>query len=174
MSSFSSKTSTPKLSHLLTSSVKPANSLLRRLDPITHDHRQLAKPLSHRSFTSLGRQSSQCSPHHAPSTRLSRSCLFPPRAFSTSQPQYKLRTVQQVKSRGMTGPFNLRAAVLFLTAAGLLTVYFRHEKDRLERKKIADMSKGIGRPLIGGPFVLKDTDGAEWTEEKLKGGFTLV
>ncbi|KAI4165288.1 MAG: hypothetical protein LQ342_001156 [Letrouitia transgressa] len=74
----------------------------------------------------------------------------------------------------MTGPFNLRAAVLFLTAAGLLTVYFRHEKDRLERKKIADMSKGIGRPLIGGPFVLKDTDGAEWTEEKLKGGFTLV
>ncbi|KAI4210411.1 MAG: hypothetical protein LQ351_006778, partial [Letrouitia transgressa] len=158
MSVLSSRAPTLKLSHLFPSSVKSADSIARQLDPVSNNHYRLAKPLFQRSFTSLGRQ-----PY-----------LFSPRTFSTSQPQYKLRTVQQVKSRGMTGPFNLRAAVLFLTAAGLLTVYFRHEKDRLERKKIADMSKGIGRPLIGGPFKLKDTDGAEWTEEKLKGGFTLV
>lgn len=60
-----------------------------------------------------------------------------------------------------------------LTGAGMM-IYFRVEKARLERKRIAEMSKGVGRPKVGGPFVLKDLDGKEFTEEDLKGKYSFV
>ena len=60
-----------------------------------------------------------------------------------------------------------------VTGAGLV-VYFREEKARLERKRIAELSKGIGRPKVGGPFVLKDLDGKEFTEGDLKGKYNFV
>ncbi|KAI4179264.1 MAG: hypothetical protein L6R41_007938, partial [Letrouitia leprolyta] len=54
-----------------------------------------------------------------------------------------------------------------------MIVYFRFEKDRLERKKIADAAKGVGKPKVGGKFELMDQSGRTWTEGNLKGGFTL-
>lgn len=80
----------------------------------------------------------------------------------------------QLKQRNSTGPFSWKAALLFvLTGAGMM-IYFRVEKARLERKRIAEMSKGVGRPKVGGPFVLTDLDGKEFTAEDLKGKYSFV
>ena len=55
-----------------------------------------------------------------------------------------------------------------------MIVYFQVEKERLARARIAEMSKGVGRPKVGGPFLLKDLEGKDVTEEELKGKFSLV
>ncbi|PGH00063.1 hypothetical protein AJ79_08334 [Helicocarpus griseus UAMH5409] len=100
-------------------------------------------------------------PHHAVS-------------FSTSSPLAKAKTIQQLKARASTGPFSWKAALLFvITGAGMI-VYFQYEKARLERKRIVEMSKGVGKPKVGGPFVLKDLDGNVFTEEQLKGKYNFV
>ncbi len=52
--------------------------------------------------------------------------------------------------------------------------YFQYEKARLERKRIVEMSKGYGKPKVGGPFALKDTDGNEFTEKDIRGKYTMV
>ncbi|KAL3487140.1 SCO1/SenC-domain-containing protein [Aspergillus germanicus] len=84
------------------------------------------------------------------------------------------RTMGQIRARNATGPFSWKSALLFvLTGAGMI-VYFRVEKDRLERKRIAEMSKGVGKPKVGGPFVLKDLEGKVFTEEELKGRYSFV
>ncbi|KAL4906781.1 hypothetical protein BDW74DRAFT_166928 [Aspergillus multicolor] len=94
--------------------------------------------------------------------------------FSTTPARPKARTMGQLRQRNNTGPFSWKAALLFvLTGAGMI-VYFRVEKDRLERKRIAEMSKGVGKPKVGGPFVLKDLNGNTFTEENLKGKYSFV
>lgn len=55
-----------------------------------------------------------------------------------------------------------------------MIVYFQVEKERLARKRVAEMSKGVGRPKVGGPFVLRDLDGKEFTAEDLKGKYSFV
>ena len=79
----------------------------------------------------------------------------------------------KIKTQSFTG-ISWNATMLFiLTAAGLM-VYFRVEKERLQRKQIREMSKGVGKPRVGGPFVLRDLDGKEVTEEDLKGRYSFV
>lgn len=96
------------------------------------------------------------------------------RAFSTSSPQHVQRTIQQVKSRQRSGPFSARAAILFVIAGAGLIVYFRLEKRRMDRKRIAEASKGVGKPKIGGEFTLVDQEGETFTNADMKGGFSLV
>lgn len=55
-----------------------------------------------------------------------------------------------------------------------MTLYFRHEKERMTRARLVEQNKGIGRPLVGGPFSLTDTRGATFTHENLKGKYALV
>lgn len=55
-----------------------------------------------------------------------------------------------------------------------MVFYFRYEKARLERKRLVEMSKGYGKPKVGGPFSLKDTDGNEATEKSLLGKYSMV
>lgn len=52
--------------------------------------------------------------------------------------------------------------------------YFEHEKGRMQRKRIAEANKGVGRPLVGGPFELIDHDGKPFTSEMMKGKYALV
>lgn len=52
--------------------------------------------------------------------------------------------------------------------------YFRSEKARLDRERVAEAAKGVGRPKVGGKFELVDHEGREFGDEDLKGGFTLV
>jgi protein SCO1/2 len=80
----------------------------------------------------------------------------------------------ELKSRSTTGPFSWKAALLFLLTGAGMMVYFKIEKERLERKRIAEMSKGYGKPKVGGPFVLKDLNGNEFTQEDLKGKYSFV
>lgn len=71
-------------------------------------------------------------------------------------------------------PFSFRAGLLFVgTGAGLLW-YFETEKQRMQRKRTAEASKGVGRPKVGGPFDLIDHNGKAMTQEDLKGKFSLV
>ena len=44
----------------------------------------------------------------------------------------------------------------------------------MERKRIAEATKGVGRPKVGGPFSLMDHDGKTVTNEDLKGKYSLV
>jgi protein SCO1/2 len=44
----------------------------------------------------------------------------------------------------------------------------------MERKRVAEATKGIGRPKVGGKFELVDTEGRSFTEENLKGKYALV
>ncbi|KAI4204191.1 MAG: hypothetical protein LQ350_001382 [Teloschistes chrysophthalmus] len=125
---------------------------------------------------------SQCLHVSSGQTRHQRRPQSPPlnprtahRTLSTSPPSHQpYKSVQELKTRNRTGPVSLRSAVLFLTAGAGLIFYFRYEKERLERKKIAEQSKGVGKPKVGGKFELIDQEGRGWTEGNLRGGFTLV
>ena len=64
--------------------------------------------------------------------------------------------------------------MIFFAAGGAMICYFRYEKARMERKRIAEMSKGMGRPKIGGRFELIDQDGNTFRDENMKGRFSLV
>ncbi|KAL8937968.1 MAG: hypothetical protein Q9216_004154 [Gyalolechia sp. 2 TL-2023] len=109
-----------------------------------------------------------------------RSQTFPPqtaiparRTFTSSPPRF-YKTVEEARSRNHSGPFSVRSAVLFLTVGAFMIVYFRFEKGRIERNKIAEATKGVGKPKVGGKFELMDQSGRQWTDENLKGGFSLI
>ena len=55
-----------------------------------------------------------------------------------------------------------------------MTFYFRYEKARMARARIAEANKGIGKPLVGGAFHLTDHNGKDFTQEDLKGKYSLV
>ena len=55
-----------------------------------------------------------------------------------------------------------------------MVIYFRHEKARVERKRIAEATKGVGKPKVGGKFELVNQDGERFTDEDMKGRFALV
>lgn len=52
--------------------------------------------------------------------------------------------------------------------------YFQYEKERVKRLRIAEATKGVGRPKVGGKFELVDHEGRTFSDEDMKGGFTLV
>ncbi len=53
-------------------------------------------------------------------------------------------------------------------------IYFQYEKGRMERKRVAEAAKGVGRPKVGGKFELVDQDGRKFTDEDMKGKYALV
>ena len=66
------------------------------------------------------------------------------------------------------------AVVVFLSTGIGMGLYFRSEKERLQRQRIAEASKGVGKPKVGGKFELVDQDGKAWSSEEMKGKFSLV
>ena len=52
--------------------------------------------------------------------------------------------------------------------------YFRTEKARLDRQRVAEATKGVGKPKIGGTFELLDQEGRAFTDKDMKGGYSLV
>lgn len=44
----------------------------------------------------------------------------------------------------------------------------------MERKRVAEAAKGVGRPKVGGPFTLVDQNGRTFTDEDMKGKYALV
>ena len=101
----------------------------------------------------------------------------PPHAFrtlTTSPRNRALRTVQEARARNISGPFSAKAAIVFLVAGAGLIFYFRREKERLERQRVAEQAKGVGRPKVGGAFNLIDQEGKEFSDGDMKGGFSIV
>ncbi|KAL4924536.1 SCO family protein [Aspergillus undulatus] len=139
----------------------PLRSLTRTIARTSRPTSLLTSQLS----TSLPKNT----PQNVPQTVQSQS-----RPFTTTPARSKAKTMGQIRARNTTGPFNWKAALLFILTGGGMIAYFRIEKDRLERKRIAEMSKGVGKPKVGGPFVLKDLDGKVFTEEELKGRYSFV
>lgn len=90
------------------------------------------------------------------------------------QRRTKFKTVEETKSRHSTGPFSWKAGILFVATCGGLVWYFEHEKQRMQRERIADASKGVGRPRVGGDFALVDQDGKLFTSAMMKGKYSLV
>ncbi|MCJ1245603.1 Cu-binding protein [Trapelia coarctata] len=84
------------------------------------------------------------------------------------------KTVQEMRSRYKFGPFSMVAVVVFLSTGIGMGFYFRSEKERLQRQRIAEASKGVGKPKVGGAFELVDQDGKVWSSEEMKGRFSLV
>ncbi|KAK4250938.1 SCO1/SenC-domain-containing protein [Corynascus novoguineensis] len=84
------------------------------------------------------------------------------------------KTVDEAKSRYRSGPFSWKAGLLFVITAAGLVWYFENEKVRMQRKRIAESTKGVGRPKVGGPFELIDQDGNKFTDADLKGRYSLV
>ncbi|KAH0614560.1 uncharacterized protein H6S33_000196 [Morchella sextelata] len=116
---------------------------------------------------------------------MSLQCLTPPRlraiprqpatpAGFHSSAVRRFKTVEEAKSRYRSGPFSWKAGLLFLLSGVGLTFYFRTEKERMERKRIAEMSKGVGKPKVGGPLNLVDHEGKERKDEDWRGKFMLV
>ena len=73
-----------------------------------------------------------------------------------------------------TQPFSWKAGVLFLASGAGLIFYFRYEKARMERKRVAEATKGVGKPKVGGEFELVDQNGRPFTAADLKGKYALV
>lgn len=71
-------------------------------------------------------------------------------------------------------PFSWKAGVLFVATCAGLMWYFEFEKERMQRKRIAEASKGVGRPKVGGPFELIDQDGKPFSSDVMKGKYSLV
>lgn len=44
----------------------------------------------------------------------------------------------------------------------------------MERKRIAEATKGVGKPKVGGPFELMDQNRKQFTSEDMKGKYALV
>ncbi|GMM43161.1 Cu-binding protein [Hanseniaspora uvarum] len=59
-------------------------------------------------------------------------------------------------------------------------LYFKYEKKRIQTSKEADSNRGVnkntgyGKPLIGGPFQLVDTNNNTFTHKDLEGKWSLV
>ncbi|KAI9675060.1 MAG: Cu-binding protein [Caeruleum heppii] len=76
--------------------------------------------------------------------------------------------------QGIELPFSWKAGLLFFLSGAGLIFYFRYERARMERKRIAEAAKGVGKPKVGGVFDLVDQDGKPFTQEEMKGKFALV
>ncbi|MCJ1308210.1 Cu-binding protein [Agyrium rufum] len=87
----------------------------------------------------------------------------------------KERYTYTAKARSRMGPVSFASVVIFLGSGVGMIFYFRYEKARVERKRIAEASKGMGRPKVGGIFELIDQDGKPFSsEDGMKGRFSLV
>ncbi|KAF3168121.1 Cu-binding protein [Orbilia oligospora] len=100
------------------------------------------------------------------------------RTFSTSPRSEKwgmFKTVQEAEARHKSGPFSFRAGALFvLTGVGLYS-YFTYEKGRMERMRVTESHKGVGKARIGGEFTLTDQNGQRITDKEARDGkFSLV
>ncbi|KAJ4384264.1 Cu-binding protein [Didymella sp. IMI 355093] len=96
------------------------------------------------------------------------------RQFSSTSYRQALKTIDQIKARNKGGPFNITAALLFIATAGGLWAYFTYEKERMARKRIAEQTKGVGKPKVGGPFSLVDQDGKVFSSNDMMGKYSLV
>ena len=81
---------------------------------------------------------------------------------------------QKLKGQGNIEFASWKAAVLMLVTGAGLYYFFSQEKQRLKVQQEAESNRGYGKPLVGGPFHLIDTEGKDFTDADLKGKFSIL
>ncbi|KAI0440775.1 SCO1/SenC-domain-containing protein [Xylaria telfairii] len=104
----------------------------------------------------------------------SKHAFFFPASRHQQPRRYKSKTVEEARSRYRTGPFSWKAGVLFVLAGCGLVWYFEAEKSRMQRRRVAEATKGVGKPKVGGDFKLVDHEGRPFSSADLKGRYSLV
>ncbi|GAA5902813.1 hypothetical protein JCM6882_009132 [Rhodosporidiobolus microsporus] len=85
------------------------------------------------------------------------------------------QTAADLQNRNQAGPFTLKAGALFVATGVGLYFYFDSEKKKVqERKRQENAAARVGRPKIGGPFVLTDQEGKEFSDKDLLGKWSMV
>lgn len=84
--------------------------------------------------------------------------------------QYSSQTMKQKPIEYLSW----KSFLLFLTVSGGLTYLFKNEKEKIQLRKEAELNRGVGKPLIGGPFNLITDDGVPFTEKDLVGKFSIL
>ncbi|KAG9293784.1 hypothetical protein G9A89_019121 [Geosiphon pyriformis] len=104
-----------------------------------------------------------------------------PSKINWDSSRYYTQTPKNVKSetssrqRYAMGPTTWRSLALFIATGVGLVLYFRNEKEKLEKKRKEDREmKSIGRPKIGGSFDLLDQNGQVFTDHDLLGRYSLI
>ncbi|TYJ58748.1 hypothetical protein B9479_000584 [Cryptococcus floricola] len=97
-------------------------------------------------------------------------------ADSPKPPKGGLDTEQQkARDQSTVGPFTLKAAGFFIVTGVGLYMYFESEKTKVQERRQEELaSRSVGRPNIGGPFQLTTQDGVPFTEQDLKGKWSLI
>ncbi|PCH41683.1 h-sco1 [Wolfiporia cocos MD-104 SS10] len=90
-----------------------------------------------------------------------------------SQPTQQ--TSSGARDRSAVGVFTPKAAAVFVATGVALFLYFKHEKEQLliQRQQERE-NKEIGRPHVGGPFVLTTHENKPFTEQDLLGKWSLI
>ncbi|KAG0661539.1 Cu-binding protein [Rhodotorula mucilaginosa] len=79
------------------------------------------------------------------------------------------------QNRTQAGPFTLKAGAVFVATGVGLWYYFQSEKEKVrERKRMETAAARVGRPKIGGPFLLTDQDGKPFSDKDLLGKWSMV
>lgn len=67
-----------------------------------------------------------------------------------------------------------KSLVLFVGVGLSLTYLFQNEKEKLKLRKEAEANRGVGKPLVGGPFNLITHEGKPFTEKDLLGKWSII
>ncbi|KAI0753588.1 h-sco1 [Irpex lacteus] len=79
------------------------------------------------------------------------------------------------RDRAAVGVFTPQAAALFLVTGAGLFWYFKTEKEKLAEQRQKELEdKQVGRPNVGGPFSLTTHEGKPFTEQDLRGKWSLI
>ncbi|WVQ73699.1 hypothetical protein IAR50_003279 [Cryptococcus sp. DSM 104548] len=82
---------------------------------------------------------------------------------------------QKARDQSTVGPFTLKAAAFFIVTGVGLYMYFESEKAKVQQRRQEELaSRSVGRPNIGGPFQLTTADGVPFTEQDLRGRWSLI
>ncbi|KAK9313939.1 SCO1/SenC-domain-containing protein [Lipomyces starkeyi] len=82
--------------------------------------------------------------------------------------------VAKPKRRNPLGFFNVAGMLIFAGGLALLINYKRRVQRAVDAHKEEQESESFGKALIGGPFQLIDQNGGIFTQENLKGKFSLI
>ncbi|GAA6004880.1 hypothetical protein JCM10207_008440 [Rhodosporidiobolus poonsookiae] len=106
-----------------------------------------------------------------PSSRHFASQPTPPTANANASAQ----SAEHQQNRSQAGPFTLKAGALFVATGLGLYFYFESEKAKIqERKRQENAQARVGRPKIGGPFLLTNQDGKQFGDQDLLGKWSMV
>ncbi|KAL1412159.1 Cu-binding protein [Vanrija albida] len=99
----------------------------------------------------------------------------PTPAGPSGQMDEDVKASARTKNAEAVGPFTFKAAALFIVTGVGLYVYFTNEKEKVQKRRQEELAnKSVGRPQIGGPFQLTSHDGQPFSEQDLRGKWTLI